>query len=183
MSDCKNLKLSATDKLFPEVPILTDSELSDDEDESDTEMDTDKAEECFSGLPTGGLKGGARDSHKQNKMGLKLINNKSSGTRNICFVNAAVQLFKCTGFATFLMTELRPLLGNHPLDYAKGCRALVNLYSEKTARERSAVLVRKCVAQHTGKSYLNDGSQQDAEEFLSSLVSMISTELENYSLP
>ena len=96
-------------ELFPEIPVLTDTELSDDSDDSDTEMDTDMdtdiAEKCFSGLPTGGLKG----SDKQNKMRLKLINNKSSGTQNICFVNAAVQLFKCTGFATFLMTELRTI--------------------------------------------------------------------------
>ena len=130
--------------------------------------------------PTGGLIGGASGSRKQTKMGIKLINNRSSGTNNICFVNAVVQIFKCTGFTSFLMTDLCPLLSNQPPDHMKGCRALVHLYSEQTARERSAVLVRKCVAQHSGKSYLNDGSQQDAEEFLSSLVAMISTELENY---
>jgi hypothetical protein len=95
--------------------------------------------------PTGGLKGGASGSRKRTKMGLKLINNKSSGTNNICFVNAVVQIFKCTGFAIFLMTELCPLLSNQPLDHMKGCRALVNLYSEQTARERSAALVRKCL--------------------------------------
>ena len=205
--------------------MLTDSELSDDEYEEDS--DTDGAEQLLeeptlayeNGLPklptlcqkslktsslcgkktsmlpnmsdsnneiadvktpTGGLKGGASGSRKQSKQGLKLINNSSSGTHNICFVNAVVQIFRCTGFATFLMTELCPILDNQPPGYMKGCRSLVNLYSEKTARERSAVFIRKCVALHSGKPYLNDGSQQDAEEFLSSLVAMISTELENY---
>ena len=37
------------------------------------------------------------------------------------------------------------------------------------------------MAQHFGKPYLNNGSQQDAEEFLGSLVAMVSSELENCS--
>ena len=59
----------------------------------------------------------------------------------------------------------------------KGCKAILNVYSQQTARETSAATVRLCVAQHSGKKYLNNGSQQDASEFLRSLLAMLSYEL------
>ena len=124
-----------------------------------------------------GLKGGAKGNPKHNKIGLKLINNRSEGTGNICFVNSVIQLFRMTGYATFLLTQLPALIESSPISSYKGCTALLNLYCEQTARERSAAFIRKCVAQHSGKPYLNNGTQQDAEEFLGSLVAMVTTEL------
>ena len=192
-----------------DIPNLTDTEETDDED-SDFEGDEvnendekymEEKKECpdlsalcqtfkffpdrnrwFLGIKPIGLKGGANRILKQQaKMGIKLVNNRNEGTRNICFVNSVVQLFRMTGFATFILTQLPPLLDGHPISSYKGCRALLNLYSEQTARERSAAFIRKCVAQHSGKQFLNNGSQQDAEEFLGSLVAMVSAELANFN--
>ena len=89
---------------------------------------------CSLGKQPIGLKGGANGNSKQNRIGLKLINNRSEGTGNICFVNSVVQLFKWTGYATFLLTQLSPLLLGNPVSSYKGARALFNLYCEKTAR-------------------------------------------------
>ena len=52
-----------------------------------------------------------------------------------------------------------------------------NLYKEKTTRDRSAAYIRQIVAQHSGKPYFDNSSQQDAEEFLRSLLTMLLDEL------
>ena len=54
------------------------------------------------------------------------------------------------------------------------------LYSGKTIGDISAAPVRHYVAQHSGKAYFNNGTQQDAEEFLSSLEKAIFEELETF---
>ena len=37
---------------------------------------------------------------------IRLINNKSKGTRNICFINSVLQLLRKTGFADILSDQL-----------------------------------------------------------------------------
>ena len=135
----------------------------------------------FSGEKSIGLKGGADGKKSQQvNMGLRLINNSNEGTRNICFVNVCLQMFRMTGFGIFLLTQLPAMLVGQPHSSYKCSRAMLNLYSEKSSRERSAAVLRKHVANQSGKGYLNDGSQQDAEEFLTTLVDVVSGELSNH---
>ena len=113
-----------------------------------------------------GLKGGSpggESSNKRIQKSLRLINNQSQATRNICFANAVVQLFRKTGYASLLMTQFPQFIVGKPLGSFKGCRALHNLYMEESNRERSAALLRKLVAQQSGKQLLADGTQQDSE--------------------
>ena len=106
---------------------------------------------------------------------IRLINNKSKGTRNICFINSVLQLLRKTGFADILSDQL--ILHDKTPGNFKLSRALSNLYKEKTTRERSAAYIRQIVAQHSGKPYFDNSSQQDAEEFLRSLLTMLLDEL------
>ena len=107
---------------------------------------------------------------------LRLVNNTSKGTRNICFINSVLQLLRRTGYGAFLCDQLS-LQGEPPGSY-KLCRALSNLYKQKTTRERSAAYIRQIVAIHSRKPYFDNSSQQDAEEFLRTLLTMISEELD-----
>ena len=123
----------------------------------------------------------SRQQHGRNKQSdlfsaqLRLINNKSQGTRNICFVNSVLQLLRKTGYAAFICDELS--FENEPPGSYELSRALSNLYKEKTTHGRSAAYIRQIVAQHSKKPYFDNSSQQDAEEFLRSLILMMSEEL------
>ena len=118
-----------------------------------------------------GLKGGAPGGggilrNGQNEdISLRLINNKSDATRNICFTNAVIQMIRNTGFGSFLKTDFPNFILGKPATSFKGCKALYQLYSNQSKRKRSAAPVRKLVAQQTGKAYLQDGNQQDCEAF------------------
>ena len=87
-----------------------------------------------------GLKGGGPKLQERGETQLRLINNTTDLTTNICFVNSSIQLLKHTEIASFIIGQL-PLSGSFTL-----CRALQSLLKERTSRERSAVLVRKLVA-------------------------------------
>ena len=91
-----------------------------------------------------------------------------------------VQLFRKTGYASLLMTQFPQFIVGKPLGSFKGCRALHNLYMEESNRERSAALLRKLVAQQSGKEFLADGTQQDSEEFLRAVINMMSMELDGW---
>ena len=132
----------------------------------------------FSGKRTVGLKGGASNDLEPSNPRLKLINNRGSeGTTNICFVNASIQLFRMTGYAQFLLTHMEPLLvGQVDTVNYKCCRALLSLYTESSNRGRSAANVRRLVSAWSLKRHLNNGSQQDASEFLDSLVNVVISE-------
>ena len=164
--------LTALSKIFNESPFST-------EDKTNINNNIPAAMSEVPGLCLQGLRGGAGGGKVVAKQGLKLMNNTSSLTQNICFVNSTVQLFRNTGYANFLMTEVAPSINQEQSSGMKGCRALINLYSESSTRARSAAVLRKCVANHSGREYLCDGTQQDAEEFLRCMVEMISSELKN----
>ena len=114
----------------------------------------------------GGAPGGASTSKQKQQRSLRLINNKSNATRNICFTNAVIQLMRNTGYALLLKTDFQQYIVGKPDASFKGCKAISQLYCDKSNKERSAAPVRKLVAQQTGKAFLADGQQQDAEEFL-----------------
>ena len=132
----------------------------------------------FAGKRTVGLKGGVSNDLEPSNPRLKLINNRGSeGTTNICFVNASIQLFRKTGYAQFLLTHMEPLLvGQVDTVNYKCCRALLSLYTESSNRGRSAANVRRLVSARSLKRHLNNGSQQDASEFLDSLVNVVISE-------
>ena len=149
--------------------------FTDDEDDDEVVVRTNR---WFAGKKTVGLKGGASNNLDQSNPRLKLINNRGSdGTKNICFVNASIQLFRLTGYAHFLLAYMQPRLVNqvNAVNY-KCCSALLSLYTEKSNRGRSAAIVRRLVSTQSHKKHLNNGSQQDASEFLDSLVGVIESE-------
>ena len=111
---------------------------------------------------------------------LRLINNRSQATRNICFANSVVQLMAMSGYASLLKTQFPQYIEGKPLGSFKGCRALHDLYMEESNRERSAALLRKLVAQQSGKDFLSNGHQQDSEEFLRATITMINIELNGW---
>ena len=126
-----------------------------------------------------GLKGGSPGGEYTNKVikvSLRLINNRSQATRNMCFTNSVVQFFRKTGYASLLKTQFPQFIVGKPLGSFRGCRALHNLYMEESNRERSAALLRKLVAHQSGKELLSDGNQQDSEEFLRAVITMMSIE-------
>ena len=164
----------------PEIPLIHSKRKLENACNSDEEDSvTMRKSGWFSGKRPFGLKGGAAYTNQQQERNndLRLINNKTKGTANICFVNSTLQFLKVTGFFTFILSNLPVLLVGTAENSLKGCKSLFKIYSQQTTREASAASVRRCVAQHSGKTYLNDGTQQDASEFLRSLLAMLSAEL------
>ena len=130
-----------------------------------------------SGMKPIGLAGGGEDESHNRENHLRLMNNRTLETRNICFVNSAVQLLRATGFKDFIEMQLPPLLLGSTGDKYKLCSALETLYCGQNRGEASAAPIRKLVAEHSNKEYFNNGTQQDAEEFLRDLEVIISSEL------
>ena len=129
------------------------------------------------------LKGGGPSgpvNSRQIPSSLRLINNRSQATRNICFANSVVQLLRSSGYALLLRTQFPQFILGKPLSCYQGCKALFSLYSEQSNRERSAASLRKLVAQKSGKYFLADGNQEDSEEFLRAVISMMSDELHGW---
>ena len=126
-------------------------------------------------FPRFGLKGGA-PSNTSIQSNLRLINNRSNATRNICFTNAVVQMILKTGYSSLLRNLFPQLVVGKPVNSYQGCKALYSLYSEHR-RERSAASVRTIVAKKSGKEFLANCQQQDAEEFLRALIDMMAIEL------
>ena len=129
-----------------------------------------------------GLKGGMeeptssgmykKDSTHVTPHYLQLINQ-----RNDCFVNSVIQLLAATGYASFLKNQLNPFLVGASLECYKVARHLAQLFSGKMNRQVSSATIRSYVAQQSGKLYLDDGSQQDAEEFFRALELTLAEEL------
>ena len=79
---------------------------------------------------------------------LRLVNNKSVLTSNICFVNSSIQLLKNTGFVKFILSIRSSL--NRDMDV---CGALADLLGEQTSHEKSSRMIRKLVAEKTKMFY------------------------------
>ena len=108
------------------------------------------------------------------------MNNRSVATRNICFTNAVIQMLTKSGYAKLLRTQFLQFIAGKPASNYQGCKALHSLYLEHSNRERSAASVRKIVAQKSGKEFLSDGHQHDADEFMRAVITMMSNELEGW---
>ena len=104
---------------------------------------------------------------------LLLVNNKSAETANICFVNSTIQLIKKTAFVQFIFSNK-----NNLPDDAAVCHALYDLLSGNPYKEKSAEVIRNLVAKKAKREYFNNQTQQDAEEFVRSLVDVICEELQ-----
>ena len=127
-----------------------------------------------SGQKPTGMKGGRPNKNLKPKRSNHL---QLTNTRNDCFVNSVIQLVCATGYAAFMKNQLPHLLdGAPPQDY-KVCRLLEKLYSGQAKGQVSTSTIRRCVAQHSGKLYLDFGTQQDAEEFFRALEETLSEEL------
>ena len=122
-----------------------------------------------------GLRGGGRTNNldgTQHKIthNLQLINR-----RNDCFANSVIQLLRVTHYGSFLKNKFSVLANDKDGDY-KVSKALSKLFNNQSRGQVSADSIRRYVAQRAGKMYLNEGTQQDAEEFFRALEETISLE-------
>ena len=101
----------------------------------------------------GGAPGGANTSKQKQQSSLRLINNKSNATRNICFTNAVIQLMRNTGYASLLKTDFQHYIVGKPDASFKGCKAISQLYCDKSNKERSAAPVTKIGGSADWKSF------------------------------
>ena len=122
-----------------------------------------------------GLKGGAPKAkiHPPKSGHLQLRNRGTD-----CFVNSVVQLMRQTAYATYIKLHLESLLVDAAPDAFKLSRSLAHIFSDNRKNGPvSTAVIRSIVAQCSGKSYLNNNTQQDAEEFFRALEATLSEEL------
>ena len=107
---------------------------------------------------------------------LVLSNNKSRlrKDQNLCFVNSVLQLlYSIDEFRLFFLSVEAPgFSASFPV-----CREIAKLFSSKGEYEVSASELRRIVGLTSQKSYLANGGQQDAEEFLRTLIEQLMVEL------
>ena len=121
-----------------------------------------------------GLRGGAPRTDLDLRMNDNL---QLTNTRNDCFVNSVIQLLSVTDYASFLRTQfLNIVVGTHPQSY-RVSRELAKLFNAQTHGTKSAATLRRYVAQLSGKSFFDLGTQEDAGEFLSALEETLCNEL------
>ena len=109
---------------------------------------------------------------------LKLVNNTHlESERNICFINTALQLlFSVPRMKTFFhMKEYR--LSTEKKRRMQICDEVARLFSSAGKVSSSAAELRRLVASKSGRNYLNDGTQQDTVEFLTTLLQEVEEEI------
>jgi ubiquitin C-terminal hydrolase len=109
---------------------------------------------------------------------MKLVNNTNlESERNLCFVNTALQLLNCVPRMNtfFKMKEYR--LPNEQTKQMKICEEVTRLFNTAGNFTSSAAELRRLVATKSGRHYLKDGSQQDAIEFLVTLLQEVENEI------
>ena len=122
------------------------------------------------------LKGGAKvvklnKGHKASQ--LKLINRGTD-----CFVNSVIQMLRNTEYASFLTQNLPNIIVQDTEDRYKVAKTLGRIFGMiGSENEVSTAEIRTLVAQYSGKSYFDDNTQQDAEEFFRDLEAILSEEL------
>ena len=109
---------------------------------------------------------------------MKLVNNTNlSSETNICFVNTALQLLHSVDrMKTFFkLKEYR--LSSEQQRQMKVCDEISRLFNSGENFLLTAAEVRNLVASKSGREYLNDGSQQDTVEFLTTLLQVVHEEI------
>ena len=117
------------------------------------------------------------DSKKGNDqsktMPLKLLNNIDNDTRNLCFVNSAIQLLhnipEIRNYFKYLEFNLEH---NMPV-----CMELKRIFKSEGKLVVSGAELRKLIGESSGRLDMSDGSQQDVMEFHDLLLKVIENEL------
>ena len=123
-----------------------------------------------------GLKGGAPSINANlgkysTNNDLQLINRGSD-----CFVNCVIQLLRCTPYVKFMKVHLPDLIANTSPDSYRVSKRLYYIYNDFVG-PKSVAYIRTHVAQMSGKRYLDNNTQQDAEEFFRALEAVLNEEL------
>ena len=109
---------------------------------------------------------------------IKLVNNTNlKSESNICFVNTALQLLHSVNRMRefFKMREYR--LPNEQIRKMEICNELSRLFSSEGNFFSSCAVLRHLVAAKSGRNHLNDGTQQDTVEFLTTLLNEVEKEI------
>ena len=109
---------------------------------------------------------------------MKLVNNTNLvSEKNLCFVNTALQLLNCVPRMNtfFKMREYR--LPNEQTKQMRVSEEVTRLFNTAGNFTSSAAELRRLVATKSGRHYLKDGSQQDAIEFLVTLLQEVENEI------
>ena len=113
---------------------------------------------------------------------LKLVNNTGLKTeRNLCYVNASLQLL-------FSLKEFRDFFKSYQykLNYQEKmpvCEELSRIFRTDGRFRTTAAELRRLVRNHYNRLDINDGMQQDLEEFHRMILEMLEKELSNAGLP
>ena len=108
---------------------------------------------------------------------MKLVNNTFlESEKNLCFVNTALQLLHSVP-----RMDLFFKLKEYKLPYEKDrqmkiCEEISRLFRSKE-NYTSAAELKRLVATKSGKTYLNDGTQQDTVEFMVTLLQEVQEEI------
>ena len=95
-------------------------------------------------------------------------------------MNSTIQLLRQTEYATFLKNKFSNDISNAS-DIHSLSRSLSHILEKEFSDEpMSTTLIRSIVAKQSGKAYLDNGTQQDAEEFFRTLETILSQELMMY---
>jgi ubiquitin C-terminal hydrolase len=104
---------------------------------------------------------------------LKLLNNIDNDTRNLCFVNSAIQLLHSIPEVRNYFKHLEYSLEyNMPV-----CMELKRIFKSEGGLVVSGAELRKLIGHSSGRLDMSDGSQQDIMEFQDLLLNVIETEL------
>ena len=149
------------------TPSLTDTEEIDEEDMKEIFDEKKNCTGLWAGTP------GSLEHHAPNQINeLRLINQGSD-----CFVNCIIQLLRKTAYREFIIEHLQTLTNASDENF-KLSKSLLQIYSHDfQSRPISAAEVRSQVAQYSGRFYMDNDTQQDAEEFFRLLEEALSEEL------
>ena len=104
---------------------------------------------------------------------LKLVNNrkyKNDDTRNLCFVNADIQIF-------YRIPDVKSYFEQTHFDDSQPiCQEISRIFQNKGNNVASTAKLRKLVGESSGRKDVSDGSQQDIMEFHALVLRMVENE-------
>ena len=114
-----------------------------------------------------------RENYISKTLPLKLLNNIDNDTRNLCFVNSAIQLLHSI---PEIRNYIKHLEYNLEFDLPV-CMELKRIFKSEGKLVVSGAELRKLIGQSSGRLDMSDGSQQDIMEFHNLLLNVIEEEL------